>query len=186
MVDALRVERERLQADNPTVRAYTHDIDFELLWGSANMLSRPYQPNREQFFAAYPDVKSLAAEHDAALERLKTACVVAFERLLADPNFAALCAGRADAERRGLAELVVNNEQRLADYHPLAGAWKERGASLLALRKQPALVEFFAAVTAEIAELRAAVDRLESRMSALQQELAADYQLPAVDPRLAG
>jgi hypothetical protein len=180
MVDALRVEDELLAAGNPSFRAYTHSIDFELLWGSDRMISNRFRPNLEQFYRYYDHVRGAAARHDEALERLRDACAEAFKFVLESPRFAALCGGRPESERRALAQDVVNGVEEREETNPLASFWKQHASEFLALRSQPELRPSFDRLEQAKAHLQRQVKDLLTRASELQQALADEHGLPPV------
>lgn len=180
MAEALRVEDEQLRSGSPSFRAYSHSIDFELLWGSDRMVSNRYRPNLEQFFRHHPEIRAGVEKHDEALGRLRDACGKALDELLASREFQDLVVDRSRSEHRALAQEVVNGVKILESWHPLAGVWSERGDKLLSLRHAPGLSSQFKVIEEAIEELRRLVRELLARVSELQQKLADDYGLPPV------
>lgn len=182
MVDALRVESGRVSHGNWSFRCDTQD--FEFLWPTEEMFSPVYRPNAEQFWRYYPIFRKLAADHDDALAKLRSACLDAFERLLRSEDFSHLLAKVSveQGDRKYLAEYVVNGISDLPSHYALLDVWCQHGSAFLDLRSRPNLKDSFQAIQRAGEPFGHELDRFLGEMERLQQMLADKFQLPPVDP----
>jgi hypothetical protein len=186
MVDALRVESDRVSRENWSFRCTTRD--FESLWPTEKMLSPVYLPNVEQFWRYYPVLQQKAKAHDDAFAELRNPCRDAFERTLRSEDFVRL-AEQVQVEKgnwKYLAEYMVNGIRDLPSHYTTSDVWRQHGGAFLDLRSMPALEESFQAIHRTGEAFRSKVERLLQETERLQQALADEFQLPPIDPADAG
>jgi len=182
IINALRVESERVSNGNWSFRCSTSD--FEFLWPIEKMLSPVFLPNLKQFWRYHPALQKQAEAHDDALTKLRNACRAAFERLLQSEDFNRL-AQQTPVEcgdRKYLAEYIVNGIRDLPSHYSYADVWRSHGGAFLDLRSRPALQDSFQVLRQVGEAFRNAVERLREETEQLQWTLADELQLPPVDP----
>ncbi|HEY3354904.1 MAG TPA: hypothetical protein VGQ83_16745 [Polyangia bacterium] len=184
IVNGLETELRFAERGDWSFRWYLGDLEY--LTSIGEMVAAVYEPNLRQFWRYHPSLQRQAQAHDLSLEQLRLACHEAHAHLLDSPDFRRLAADMpamnlADAEKY-YADEVVNGRRELSDRKVHADAWGQRGGEFLALRSNPALAPYFAAVAQAGEAFRRVVAQAATAFGDCQQDLAAKFKLPPIDP----
>ena len=177
IVHGLAAESARLRRRNLGFQPVDRKLDSLIRIGA--MVSPSQKPNLEQFLRRYPDLRSRFEAHDEMLTGLEQRAGIAYDQLIASPEFETLTIGR-ETKRPALAQYVVNSVQRLPEFYELFADWQEIGARVLALREAPLLASAFSALADEIVRFDKEAAFLESELTQMRDDLADEYGLPAV------
>jgi len=182
ILKSLQVEELFTGRRNWTFRAAT--VDFELLAPIRSMPAEPFLPNLDQFFRHYPGSSRKAAQHDAALDRLRDACRAALDELASLDMFVFLAAHTTTRpeEQRVLAEYVINGVRDLPYHSPYRESWATQGRDFLAFRESPDMLPHIERMNQSGTELHRVVQSLLQDFEQHQHGLADEFQLPPVDP----
>jgi hypothetical protein len=196
LIDHLSMERLFLSKGNPTWIVVAERC--ESLRPIAEHIERDQEPTLRQLLRYNPQLQRFVDDHDRLLQRVEVEARGILPRLLTLPAFLTLL-DRIEGEYpdwRGaysreqgpqlLAEMIINwsDDENPPINYTNAKAWRAHRAEGLRLRENPQVSPAFAELKSAVVALYASTTELENALSALRDQLADEFGLPAAAPHI--